>query len=559
MLEDRGRLLLLLALGLMAAGLALSLPGAVVAGALLAAFMLLEIQRIRAALPTHTVASGREPVALRPPCGVVASLRVDRGEDDDLAHNPTNRVDQPIRLRLQLQVPAAFEGLRLDLQRWHTSPGLVLGDDARRTLYLRTTGTRVPLQVWPRLAAVHRVLGVEATLTDAMGLMSAPVFLPCPCELAVLPRSLPLDLRRLAETRRMSPRPTGSQRPDRVPGGGDDLRELREHVPGDPFKHIAWKASAARGRLMSRSFERERTRSLYTVLDAGATMRDGQPGRGALDQALDLVHSLAEACARSHEPFGLALVDGRVVERRPVLEGLAALRDADRALLDLRRTVAEDLTPMTDDDLVATVADYLVAVERVPLPPLDGSPESVLRRRQRVVMAAMARLPERERSPVLRGPEPASRQDVAILRRYCRAVELPLPYRSALPAVDRVAGLVDGVRAAMSSRKGPFAIVLVSDFRRLAPACAPLWQACGAARARGHQVLAVALREADGREVYDGMQDPEDIDAARGLVRADVAARQVALDELADGFRRAGATFLADPDPQKLVTLWRNF
>ena len=163
---------------------------------------------------------------------------------------------------------------------------------------------------------------------------------------------------------------------------------------------------------------------------------------------MDLVHSLAEACARSHDPFALALVDGRVVDRRPVLEGLAALRDADRALLDLRRAVAEDLTPMPDDELVATVADYLTAVERLALPALDGTAEATLRRRQRVVMAAMARLPERERSPLLRGPEPSARQDIAILRRYCRAVELALPYRPGLPAAERVAGLVAGVKAA---------------------------------------------------------------------------------------------------------------
>ena len=72
-------------------------------------------------------------------------------------------------------------------------------------------------------------------------------------------------------------------------------------------------------------------------------MRDGRPGLGPLDQALDLVHSLAEAAARAHDPFGCALVDGRVVDRRPVLEGLSSLRDVDHALLDIRRAVAEDL------------------------------------------------------------------------------------------------------------------------------------------------------------------------------------------------------------------------
>ena len=548
MLEARGRLLLTVALGLVGAGLLLGVPGAVLAGVLLLGAMLLEILRIRAAL-----------TPMQAPCGVLATLAVDRDLDDlEIQRGVTHRVDALIRLRLQLQVPAEFDGVRVDLHKWRTSAGLSQADDSRRSLYLRHSGTRVILAVLPKLAAVHRILGVQARLTDAMGLLSAEVFLPCPCELAVLPRSLPLDLRRLAETRRMSPRATGSSIPDRVPGSGDDLRELREHVPGDPFKHIAWKASAARGRLMSRSFERERTRALYAVLDSGATMRDGRPGHGALDQAMDLVHSLAEACARSHDPFGLALVDGRVVDRRPVLEGLAALRDADRALLDLRRTVAEDLTPMLDDELVATVADYLTAVERLALPLLDGTPEGMLRRRQRVVMAAMARLPERERSPLLRGPEPASRQDIAILRRYCRAMELALPYRPGLPAQERVAGLVAGLRAAATARKGPFAVVLVSDFRKLSNACEPLWKACAAVRVQGHRVLAVTLRESDDRAVLDGLHDPEEIDAARGLLRSDAAARQQALDELADGFRKVGATFLADPDPQTLVTLWRH-
>ena len=32
-----------------------------------------------------------------------------------------------------------------------------------------------------------------------------------------------------------------------------EIRELREHMPGDPFKKIAWKASARRGRLLVRA------------------------------------------------------------------------------------------------------------------------------------------------------------------------------------------------------------------------------------------------------------------------------------------------------------------
>lgn len=549
MLEPRGRLLLVTALGLCAGGLALSMAGPVLAGVLLIGALVQEMLRLRAALRPVT------PGALAgPPWGLQAELRVDK-EAAGMRTLPSHRAGREVPLRLDLRVPPAFDGTRVELLEWASSPGIEVLEGLA-SLVLHDGKARAPVRTMPLSAAVHRILGVQARLVDALGLVSARVFLPCPCELAVLPRSLPLDLKRVAETRRSAPRTTGGQRPDKVQGHGDELRELREHRPGDPFKHIAWKASATRGRLMSRSFEREQTRALHVVLDIGRAMRDGKPGKGPLDQALDLVHSLSEACARSHDPFGLALVDGRVVDRRPVLEGLAALRDTDRALLDIRRAVAEDLAPMDETDLLETVARYLTAIERVALP--QGTDDAAkLRHRQRVVMAALARLPERERLPMLRGPEPSVRPDIAILRRFCRAMDLPLPYRGTLAPVERVQGLVDGVHAAMAARKGPFAIVIVSDFRRLSGVGAPLWQACARARQAGHRVLAVAVREVESGDLLDLAGQADDIDTVRGLVRADGAARQQLLDELAEGARGVGAAFLADPDPQELVALWR--
>jgi uncharacterized protein (DUF58 family) len=547
MLESGGRLLLALGLGLCAAGLLLPLPGAVLAGVALLSLVHGGVARLRSGLR-----EGKHPWDL------AADLRVDRPMDDAEPGGRSHRVDQLVRLRLKLSAPPERLGTHIRIERWRTSAGLDVTEPGAPRIELRDGGGTTRVEVVPRSAAVHKVIGVLARIEDALGLVGAPVFLPCPCELAVLPRSLPLDLKSVAETRRHSPRVAGGQRPDRAVGPGDDLRELREHQPGDPFKHVAWKATAARGELMTRLFERDQTRAMYVVLDTGATMRDGRPGHGPLDQAMDLVHSLAEACARTHDPFGLALVDGRVVDRRPVLEGLLSLRDVDRALLELRRAVAEDLSPLDDGELIDTVARHLVAVERLRLPPSGPEPELQRRWRERVVMMALARLPERERVPLLRGPEPSSRPEFAILRRFCRAADLALPYRQPLPAAQRVEGLRAGVQAALSARKGPFAVVIASDFRRLAGACQPLWQACSRARSAGHRVLAVAVRELDERDVYDLVKSPDDFDTARGLVRADAAARQGLLDELQEGARGHGVAFVADPNPAELVALWRG-
>lgn len=549
MLQPHGRALLWTALGLLGAGVVTGTSGAALAGSLLAGLLHLQMRRLR-----------RELRPRRAPLGVVAALEV-RGPAHALGSGQrSHRVGQPVPLVLRLEVPAAAAGAHLEIDSWLASAGLEFAGDGRAEAVLRAPSCEVHLRVLPRSAAVHKVVGLRGRLSDPLGLVSAEIFLPAPCELAALPRSLPMDLKAVAETRRHSPRSGMGQRPDKVPGSGDDLRELREHQAGDPFKHIAWKASAARGRLMARTFEREQTRALYVVLETGATMRAGVPGGGPLDQAADLVHSLVETCARSHDPFGLTLVDGRVIESRPILEGLAAVESTDRALLDLRRAVAEDLAPMREDQLIATVAQYLSAVLRVDLPELRLDGQQLVwndRAHQRVVMAALAHLPERERLPLLRGPEPSGRSDLSILRRFCRAADIALAYRGPLPPAQRVAGIDAGVRAAMAARRGPFAILVVSDFVGLAAHAKPLMHSFEAARRAGHRVLAVAVREREDRDALDLAEGPEDLDIARGLMLADHAARQGLLADLEEQCRRVGAAFVGDVDPVEILALWR--
>ncbi len=553
MLASRGWVLLGVASGLAAAGLVLQLPAALSVGVVVAVALTLELRRLRRALP-----------ALAPPWTVVARLRSpNQVASSRVLLDRSQRVGQPVVLELVFDVDAAFDGVELQPLQWHSTAGMEVALPAEPLRLRAGSPTRVRIEAMPAAAAVHRVFGLHAALIDALGLLRAEVFLPCSYEVAVLPRSWPLEARHLAETRRDVQRAAGGVRPDRVAGQGDELRELREHQPGDAFKHIAWKASARRGRLMSRVFEHERARAIYAVLDAGSTMREGRLGASALDFGLDFVHSLAETASRQNLPFGLAVVDGEVVERIPVREGLAALRQCDRALLDIRRPVAERLTPMDEEPLLQLVGDYLGSVERVHLPPITNAATWVATR-QRTVMAALARLPERERSPLLRGPEPSARADLSILRRFCRATDLALPYRQALSAAERVQGLVDGVQAARASRKGPFVLLIVSDFRGLRGALEPLWRSAAAARAAGHRVVVVSVGEHDAMDVHSLLADGarvgaglgDDADTALGLARADFAARTATLETVADGARRAGAAFVADPAPGRLPALW---
>jgi uncharacterized protein (DUF58 family) len=51
-------------------------------------------------------------------------------------------------------------------------------------------------------------------------------------------------------------------------GKGREFEKLREYVPGDSFDEVHWKATAKRGRPITKVFQIERTQEIYVVIDA---------------------------------------------------------------------------------------------------------------------------------------------------------------------------------------------------------------------------------------------------------------------------------------------------
>lgn len=54
----------------------------------------------------------------------------------------------------------------------------------------------------------------------------------------------------------------------RMAGQGREFEKLREYVPGDSYDEIHWKASAKRGRPVTKVFQIERTQEVYVLVDA---------------------------------------------------------------------------------------------------------------------------------------------------------------------------------------------------------------------------------------------------------------------------------------------------
>jgi uncharacterized protein (DUF58 family) len=151
----------------------------------------------------------------------------------------------------------------------------------------------------------HGVHGLALEVHGVSGLFEVPLTFANPYGIEVLPRPFALYL--------MQPRggrshlTASSGRPGRSRGEGSDLRELREHQPGDPFRRIAWKASARRGVLLVRDFEREERDVIWLVLQASVDLWSGPLGRAPLDGAIDEVAAMATRHLSRGDRVGLIL------------------------------------------------------------------------------------------------------------------------------------------------------------------------------------------------------------------------------------------------------------
>jgi len=215
-------------------------------------------------------------------------------------------------------------------------------------------------------------------------------------------------------------------------------------------------------------------------------MRGGSPGRTKLDYALDTAAGLARTALDAGDRVGLVAFDTRIYsELRPGTGHHHYLKLIDR-LVEMHNVVDEDLTDLTNGELVATVARYLAHQEAVDVrlrraPPLDSpawerihaGPTGELYDLGAMSTVVSTLLKSMGQAAAHKAMAPAwwwsrvhisgdSDPIMAKLRLFCRLRGIELPYRQEHEAGRRAAGMCAAInRVAAESRAD--VIVMISD------------------------------------------------------------------------------------------------
>lgn len=207
-------------------------------------------------------------------------------------------------------------------------------------------------------------------------------------------------------------------------GKGREFEKLREYTPGDSYEDIHWKATAKRGRPVTKVFRIERTQEVYVVLDAsrlsarpvvrGSSEEGGQNGGPVLDRYVKAAMVLSFAAERQGDLFGLVTFSDRVHHFLRAGSGKRNATACHDVLFDLSpRIVSPDF-----DELAAflrlrlrrrALLVFLTALDDPLL--AEGFVRSAeLFRRQHLALVASIRPPDSR--PLFSGPDPASIDDL---------------------------------------------------------------------------------------------------------------------------------------------------
>lgn len=127
----------------------------------------------------------------------------------------------------------------------------------------------------------------------------------------------------------------------RLRGASSTFGALREYVPGDDPRHVDWKATARRERLISREFVVEQGQTIMIAVDAGRMMTQYAGDRPRFEYALSSALLLADVALAGGDRVGLIVFNDEVRAYVAPGRGASVRREIRAALTEAEATMAE--------------------------------------------------------------------------------------------------------------------------------------------------------------------------------------------------------------------------
>jgi len=308
------------------------------------------------------------------------------------------------------------------------------------------------LHITPRQVGYQGIHNVTLQTVRAPGLYTIPLSFSNPYVVEVLPAPVSLRLPSTSAGGRAMKNLANTLRGTRN-GDGAELREIREHRPGDPYRRIAWKASARRGRLLIVEKEEEQADTVWVLIEASMEAASGPPGNTALDGAIDRAMAAIESHLARGDRVGLAIVGTRILSRIQPGHGPGHRARLITALSLCTHCADADRSDWDESDVVRKVLEHAASLDARAAAIQSYEHEKLFH----LVSELLSRTPVRAEAPWATG-----RLD-RLLRQYLLSFGIQPPPRGSSDRHRVQSRLAKELIGLASTRKRPSRVTIYAD------------------------------------------------------------------------------------------------
>ena len=142
----------------------------------------------------------------------------------------------------------------------------------------------------------------------------------------------------LARTNRLNQ--LGVRRSRKI-GQDNEFERLREYTRGDNYKHMDWRATARRRKLIVRDFQENQSQRIIFMIDCGRMMTGQSGGIDLFDHALNAMLMLSYVALRQGDSVGLLCFSNQIHSYTPAKSGVDHINRLLHATFDQRARFVE--------------------------------------------------------------------------------------------------------------------------------------------------------------------------------------------------------------------------
>jgi uncharacterized protein (DUF58 family) len=221
-------------------------------------------------------------------------VRLSKDHPGELGITVTNVSEKPRLLRIGLPFPSHVEAVHATL---------------RLALPAGSRSSRASWEVTGRKRGCHPLHECYLEVASPLGFWDARKKQDLTAEIRIYP-SLIEERKKVAAL--FLNRSAFGVHSRRMVGQGRDFEKLREYVPGDSYDVIHWKATARRGRPITKVYQIERTQEVYVLIDFSRLTSREVMGQPLLEHFLQSGLILGTVAQRQGDLFGVVCFGDRV-------------------------------------------------------------------------------------------------------------------------------------------------------------------------------------------------------------------------------------------------------